>query len=148
MKIFLCLTFLRRSGAGVCFFEDPGLGLRHRLLAGPVAPQRGAHAGAGFVSLTRFRLEQPAPEGLHPVGDPHWSSSWRTAACGKAQYWRSSWRAVCCGGAAEDCEESSPEKQGAAESVCDKLTTTPLPVPPWGGGKEFRNEAEPRKKRQ
>ena len=39
-------------------------------------------------------LEQSVPEGLHPVRDPHWSSSWRTAAREKDPRWRRSWRTV------------------------------------------------------
>jgi len=38
-------------------------------------------------------------------------------------------------GAGEECEESSPEEEGAAETTCDELTTTPIPsgpVPLWG----------------
>jgi len=30
----------------------------------------------------------------------------------------------------EECEESSPEEEGAAEITCDELTTTPIPCSP------------------
>jgi len=33
-------------------------------------------------------------------------------------------------GAGAECEESPSEKEGAAEKICDKLTTTPIPRPP------------------
>jgi len=33
-------------------------------------------------------------------------------------------------GAGEECEESSPEEEAAAEMTCDELTTTPIPCPP------------------
>ena len=33
-------------------------------------------------------------------------------------------------GAGAECEESSPEEEGAAETRCDELTTTPIPRPP------------------
>ncbi|CAN0114012.1 unnamed protein product, partial [Bubo scandiacus] len=33
-------------------------------------------------------------------------------------------------GAGEECEESSPEEEGAAETTCDELTATPIPRPP------------------
>jgi len=42
-------------------------------------------------------------------------------------------------GAGEECEESSPEEEGAAETTCDELTITPIPHPPaplGGGGRE------------
>ncbi|KAK4827778.1 hypothetical protein QYF61_021731 [Mycteria americana] len=52
-------------------------------------------------------------------------------------------------GAGEECEESSPEEEGAAETTCDELTATPIPRPLrcWGGGgREFGSEAEPENK--
>jgi len=33
-------------------------------------------------------------------------------------------------GAEEECEESSPEEEGAVETTCDELTTTPVPHSP------------------
>ena len=30
-------------------------------------------------------------------------------------------------GAGEECEESFPEEEGAAETTCGELTTTPIP---------------------
>jgi len=47
-------------------------------------------------------------------------------------------------------EKSFPEEEGAAETACDELTTTPFPVPlccSGGGVREFRSEVEPGKKR-
>ena len=40
------------------------------------------------------------------------------------------------------------EEEGAAETMCDELTTTPVPHPPapLGGGREIGSEVEPRKK--
>ena len=41
------------------------------------------------------------------------------------------------------------EEEGAAETTCDELTTTPIPCPPLplvGGGREIGSEIEPRKK--
>ena len=46
-------------------------------------------------------------------------------------------------GAGEECEESSPEEEGTAETTCDELIVTPIPHPPallrgrregWGEG--------------
>ena len=42
-----------------------------------------------------------------------------------------------------------PEEEGAAETMCDELTTTPIPCSlcHWGGGgREIRSKAEPGKK--
>ena len=42
-----------------------------------------------------------------------------------------------------------PEEEGAAETMGDELTATPIPCPQHrcgGGGKEIRSKAEPRKK--
>ena len=40
-----------------------------------------------------------------------------------------------------------PEEEEAAETRCDELTTTPIPLRCWrGGGREFRSEVEPGKK--
>lgn len=33
-------------------------------------------------------------------------------------------------GVGEECEESSPEKEGATETTCDELTTVLIPHPP------------------
>jgi len=47
-------------------------------------------------------------------------------------------------GAGEECEE-----EGAAETTCDELTTTPFPVPlpcSEGGVRQIRSEIEPGKK--
>ena len=49
-------------------------------------------------------------------------------------------------GAGAECEESSPEEEGAAETTCGELTTTPVPRPPAPlRGRRERNgiEAEP-----
>jgi len=52
-------------------------------------------------------------------------------------------------GAGAECEEPSPEEEGAAETIGDELTVTPIPHPPaLLGGRKERNgsEAEPGKK--
>ena len=69
-----------------------------------------------------------------PWESPRWSSLRRTAVRGKDLSWRNSWRA--------DPRERDPtleqgksvrspppEEEGAAETTCDELTTTPIPVP-------------------
>ena len=65
------------------------------------------------------------PEGLHPVGrDP-------TLEQGKSVM------------------SPAPEEDEAAETTCDELTPTPLPVPLhrwWRVGREFGSEAVPGKK--
>ena len=44
------------------------------------------------------------------------------------------WRTVSCGRDSRleqgKSEESYPEEEGAAETTCDELTTTPIPHPP------------------
>jgi len=59
--------------------------------------ERGAHTGAGLlaglVTLWGPMLEQPVPEGLHPVGRTH-AGAVELAACGKHSHWRSLWRTV------------------------------------------------------
>jgi len=53
-------------------------------------------------------------------------------------------------GAGEECEESPPEEEGAADTTCDELTIAPIPHAPamlgCGRGKEFVTEVEPGKK--
>jgi len=53
-------------------------------------------------------------------------------------------------GVGEECEESSPEEEAAAETMCDELTTVPTPCPPvlLGGRRQrkIRSEVEPGKK--
>lgn len=45
----------------------------------------------------------------------------------------------CHAGAGEGRDESFPKEEGAAESLCDELTTLSIPHPlmllPWGAGK-------------
>ena len=49
-----------------------------------------------------------------------------------------------------ECEEFPPEEEGAAETTCDELTTTPIPHPPvllaLLGGREIGSEVKPWKK--
>ena len=89
-----------------------------------------------------------------PWESPRWSSSWRTAARGKHSRCRSLWRTVCRGRVPTVEQEKSvrsppPEEEGAAETTCDELTATPIPVPLCccgGGGRGIRSKAEPGKK--
>jgi len=120
--------------------------------------ERGAHARAGLLAglVTPWgpTLEQPVPEGLHPVGGTHAGAVreelqpvGRThieAVCGELSPVRGPQA-----GAGAECEESSPEGQGAAETTCAELTVTSSPHPPvpLGGRRERnRSEAEPSKK--
>jgi len=86
-------------------------------------------------------LEQPVTEGMHPIGRTH---------AGTVDEQRQSVRRTHVG---EVCGELSPvrgtftleqgksvrsplpEEEGAAETTCDELTTTPIPHPPvpFGG---------------
>ena len=121
-----------------------------RVLAGPVAPRREEPRLEQFAGRTCDpamgpTLEQSVPEGLHPVeGTPHWSSLWRTAACGKDSGWRSSWRTVFHGRdpvleQGKSVRSPSPEEEGTAETTCDELTAAPMPHPPAPLGKEAEN---------
>jgi len=75
-----------------------------------------------------------------PVGDPHWSrlllkdcSQWKRPMLKKFMENRLPWEGLYTG-AGEECEE-----EGAAETTCDELTTTPFPVSLHhrGGGEVF-----------
>jgi len=133
---------LEQAPARTCGPEERGAHAGAGLLAGPVTPW-GTHAGAACSGRT-------APCGK----DPYWGSSCRAAAHGKDSRWRSLWRTVSRkrnlhAGAGEECEESSPKEEGAAETTWDELTVTPIPCPPvMLGGRRQRNksEVEPGKK--
>ncbi|GAB0178670.1 junction-mediating and -regulatory protein-like [Grus japonensis] len=97
---------------------------RKNCCAFPVQPME-IHSGADIClqPMEDPTLEQSVPEGLHPMEGTH-------------------------AGAGAECEESSPEEEGAAETVCDELTTTPIPHPsvPLEVGREFRSDVKRRKK--
>jgi len=65
-------------------------------------------------------LEQTVPEGPHLVG--------RTLPANLVKNCLP-WAGPHAGAGAE-CEESSPEEEGVAETTCDELTTTHIPHPP------------------
>jgi len=127
--------------------ESPVLEQAPGRTCGPV--ERGAHAGAGLlaglVTLWGPTLEQPVPEGLHPVGGTH-----AGAVCeelqpvGKDSQRRSLWRTVSHERdltleQGQRVRSPPPEEEGEAEAACDELTTTPIPCPPaplGGGGRE------------
>ncbi|GAB0176110.1 zinc finger and BTB domain-containing protein 5 [Grus japonensis] len=102
-------------------------------------------------------LEQvDAQRGCDPVGSPRWSSLllkdctlWERPTLEQLVKNCSPWEGFMLeklvedcllwegphAGAREECEESSPEEEGAAETTCDELTPTPIPRPPvplWG----------------
>ena len=107
------------------------------LLAGLVTPW-GTHAGA----VCSWRT---APRGW----DPLWSGSWRTVAHGKDSRWRSSWRTVSRGRdptleQGKSVRSPPPEEEGEAETTCDELTATPIPIPLHrlqGAGRENREQS-------
>jgi len=86
-----------------------------------------------------------------PVGDPRWSSlflkdctPWKGPTLGQFVKSCSPWEGLMLeelvedllpwegthAGAGAECEEASPEEEGAAEKTCDELTTGPIPCPP------------------
>jgi len=80
------------------------------------------------------------------------SSSRRTAACGKDSRCGSSWRTVACERdltleQRRSARSPPPEEEGAAETVCDELNTTPIPRPPVplgeGGSRETGMKLSP-----
>ena len=95
-------------------------------------------------------LEQPVPEGLHPMGrDQLWGSPWRAAARGKDSHRRSLWRAVSLERnltleQGQSLRSPPPEEEGAAKTTCDELTTAPVPCPPepLGGEKGEKREVK------
>jgi len=100
-------------------------------------------------------LEQPVPEGLHPVGRTHagvvheeLQPVGRThvgEVCGELSPVRGTFMLE----QGKGVKNLPPEKDGAAETTCDELTVTPIPHPPAPlGGRRERNriESEPRKK--
>jgi len=75
-------------------------------------------------------LEQPVPEGLHPMEGTH-----AGAVCGglSPMGGAPSWSR------GRVLRSPSPEENGAAETTCDELTITPVLCPPallGGGGRE------------
>jgi len=66
-------------------------------------------------------LEQPVPEGLHPVGRTHIG-----AASGELSPVRGTFRLE----QGKSMRSPPPEGQGAVETMCDELTAAPIPCPP------------------
>ena len=106
--------------------------------------ERGAHTGAGLLAglVTHGgpTLEQSVPEGLHHVEGTH-----AGAVCEELQPVGRTHGEV----QEVPMEGLSPsEEEGAAETMCDELTATPIPYSPahcWGGGgREIGSEVEPR----
>jgi len=110
----------------------------HARTCGPV--ERGAHTGAGllagFVTPWGPTLEQPVPEGLHPMGRTHAGAvheelqpKGRTLVgevCGELSPVRGTFTLE----QGKSVRSPPPEKEGAAETTCDELTVTPIPRPP------------------
>jgi len=81
-------------------------------------------------------LEQPVPEGLHPVGRTHVGAVreelqpvGRThigEVCGQLSSVRGTFRLE----QGKSVRSPPPEEGGAAETTCDELTITPVPRPP------------------
>jgi len=121
----------------------------------------GAHTGAGSCQDLRTcgesnpRHSRFGGRAHDPVEDPRWSSLflkdctlWRGPTLGQFVQSCSPWEGptlqtfvencllwVCPhAGAGAECEESSPEGQGAAETTCDELTITPVPLRHLRGG--------------
>jgi len=122
--------------------------------------ERGAHTRAGLLAglVTPWKgptLEQPVPEGLHPVEGTH-----AGAVREELQpVGRTHIREVCgelspvggtsCRSRGESVRSPPPEEEGATEATCDELTATPIPHPsaPLRGKRERnRSEVEPGKK--
>jgi len=110
---------------------------------------------AGLVTPWGPTLEQPVPEGLHPMEGIHAGTvreelqpMGRThigEVCGELSPVRGTFTLE----QGQSVRSPPPEEEGAAETKCDELTITPIPCPPaLFGGRRERNgsEAEPRKK--
>jgi len=122
--------------------------------------KRGAHARAGLLAglVTPWKgptLEQPVPEGLHPVGMTHAGAVreelqplGRThigEVCGELSPVRGTFMLE----QGKSVRSLPPEGQGSAATTCDELTATPIPhppVPPEGRRERNGIEAEPGKK--
>jgi len=132
-----------------------------RLLPGPADLWREEPCWSRFAGRTcdlygGCMLEQPVPEGLHPVGRTH-----AGAVCEELQPVGRTHIGEICGELStvrgtftleqgKSVRSPSPEEEGAAETTCDELTITPIPRPPalLGGRRERnRSEVEPGKKR-
>jgi len=80
-------------------------------------------------------LEQSVPEVLYPVAGTHAGAGHEELQAvgrthvGEVHRGLSSMGRLHAGGGAE-CEESSPEEVGVAETTCDELTAIPIPCPP------------------
>jgi len=103
------------------------------------------------------RWSRFAGRACDPMGDPHWSSlflkdctPWKGPTLGQFMKSCSPWEGLMMGqfmkdclpweqphvGGGTECEESSPEEEEAAETMCDELTAIPFPhlAAPLGGG--------------
>ena len=102
--------------------------------------ERGAHARAGLVAwlmtLWGTTLEQPIPEGLHPVGRTHAGalpeelqpvgSTHVGEVCGKLSPVRGTFMLE----QEKSVRSLPPEEEGVVETMRDELTVTPIPRPP------------------
>jgi len=129
--------------------------------------EREAHARAGLLAglVTPWgpTLEQPVPEGLHPVEGTHAGAvreelqPMGRTCIGEVHGEQSPVRGTFMLEQGKSVRSLPPKGQGAAETMCDELTVTSIPRPPaplWrgeGGGTGFRekkrhmSEAEARK---
>jgi len=123
-----------------------------RLLAGPVDlwRERTSH-WSWFAGRT-----------CDPMGDPHWSSlflkeysQWKGSTLEQFMKNCSLWEGLTLDKFMEDCllwegphngAEEECEEEGVVETMCDELTSNPVPHPRWGVGREFGSNVEPKKK--
>jgi len=94
-------------------------------------------------------LKQPVPEGLHPMGRTHTGS-----VCEELQRVGRTHVGEFCGelspvrgtstlGQGKCVKSPPPEEEGAAKTMCEELTATPIPrTPARLGGRRERNENE------
>jgi len=97
--------------------------------------ERGAHAGAGLLAGLVTPWGTHAGAAYSWRKDPHWGSSRRAAAHGEDSFGRSLSRTVSYEreltlAQGKSVRSPPPEGQGAAETMCDELTITPMPRSP------------------
>jgi len=81
-------------------------------------------------------LEQPVPEGLHPLGRTHTSAGGEELQpvrrthfgefCGELSPMKGTFTLE----QGQSVRSPPPEEEGAAETTCDQLTVTPIPHRP------------------